>query len=529
MANVANNFLQYGINARSAYSVNNAANAPAIGNWTAVKVDAFLATTSGFAAQLYTDGQGNYRVAMRGTDELRGDLPPDVALATGRWHGQMTDAIRFMGEAILQIKASNAGRALTFDQIRDRIDGSGHSLGGSLYELSGKFWGTRGMNIDGPGVVGQSGLGEFSALKTEFRVKGLTELQDNYNWQPGDFQSRTYTIIGSTGSHLSGAELYVSPKYENLNLAIQDSRSFYYVPSATTSLVISEGFAYIPLQLGSAIALHPMTAIFRSEGYADPEGSLRQQWIARNLANGLSASGYSAGSVQYEALGAGIAFQVTVIRDEQGRMVEIRVPGKLGNRTFETMGPPISSAARSNGAVENLGITDPASTIRSVVVSAVPELGTPARNSANYIINNGANSQSITVGTGGTISDIWLIQRNAGNKFTLEEFGRAILASNPEIADINQVRSGQIIYIPQKLVDGSVTYHYAGGTSINSNSQSGEYHMVVPNSAGGGQTVYSRTYDGNGTGGEGYTVRQVQTNAAGEIGVGEIGVRVKLS
>ena len=107
MANVANNFLQYGINARSAYSVNNAANAPAIGNWTAVKVDAFRAASSGFAAQLYTDGQGNYRVAMRGTDELRGDLPPDVALATGRWHGQMTDAIRFMNHVNHGVRSCN--------------------------------------------------------------------------------------------------------------------------------------------------------------------------------------------------------------------------------------------------------------------------------------------------------------------------------------------------------------------------------------------------------------------------------------
>ncbi len=147
---------------------------------------------------------------------------------------------------------------------------------------------------------------------------------------------------------------------------------------------------------------------------------------------------------------------------------------------------------------------------------AVPEnLGTPARNSANFITSNATDR--VTVGAGGTVSDIWLLQKNAGNVFTLEEFGKAILANNPGITDINAVQAGQVIYVPQKQTDGSVTYNYAGGASINSNAASGEYHMVVPNTEGGGQTVYSRTYDGNALGGESWTVRQVSTNAVGAI------------
>ncbi|MBK9573141.1 MAG: hypothetical protein IPO43_10610 [Rhodoferax sp.] len=69
-----------------------------------------------------------------------------------------------------------------------------------------------------------------------------------------------------------------------------------------------------------------------------------------------------------------------------------------------------------------------------------------------------------------------------------------------------------MIYVPQKQADGSVTYHYAGGASVNTNAANGEYHMVVPNSEGGGQTVYSRIVNG-----EGWVVSQVSTNGAGAV------------
>ena len=171
MTNVTDKFLDYGVNASTAYGTNNSATAPVVNGWKPVEVTRFTATSTGFAAQLYTDGAGHYRVAMRGTDG-KDDVPPDWALATGQWHPQLTDAVRFMGEAILQIKRSDAGRDLTLDQIRANLDGSGHSLGGALYELSAKFWGTAGMNIDGPGVTAQLDARSLQISRPSFATKG---------------------------------------------------------------------------------------------------------------------------------------------------------------------------------------------------------------------------------------------------------------------------------------------------------------------------------------------------------------------
>jgi hypothetical protein len=68
MSNVAQNLLQYTTNAMAAYGSNNAASGAMPAGWTAVRVDRFEASTTGFAGQLMTDGQGNYRIAIRGTD-----------------------------------------------------------------------------------------------------------------------------------------------------------------------------------------------------------------------------------------------------------------------------------------------------------------------------------------------------------------------------------------------------------------------------------------------------------------------------
>ena len=153
-------------------------------------------------------------------------------------------------------------------------------------------------------------------------------------------------------------------------------------------------------------------------------------------------------------------------------------------------------------------------------------LNTPARNSANFITDNGINSHTATIGVGGTISDLWLLQKNSGNNFTLNEFGKAILASNPSITDINIVRPGQVIYIPQKLNDGSTTYNFAGGASVNQNTATGEYHMVVPNSGEqGGFTVYERRTDGD----AGYVLRQTTTNAAGGVTFESVGYQETLA
>ncbi len=143
--------------------------------------------------------------------------------------------------------------------------------------------------------------------------------------------------------------------------------------------------------------------------------------------------------------------------------------------------------------------------------SSPPDLGTTARDSAALVSASGSNSHTVTLNSGGTVSDIWLLQKQAGNVFTLEEFGKAILVNNPGITDINRVREGEVIYVPQKQTDGSVTYTYAGGATINTSANGNEYHMVVSNGEGG-QTIYSRTYEEFG-----YRVKQVNTDTMGQV------------
>ncbi len=142
-------------------------------------------------------------------------------------------------------------------------------------------------------------------------------------------------------------------------------------------------------------------------------------------------------------------------------------------------------------------------------VISVSGLGT-TRNSASYITY--ANDHMAVIKSGGTLGDLWVAQKNSATGFANEQdFYKAVLASNPNITDVNHVAAGQTVYLPKKMADGSVTYNYAGGASVNSNATTGEYHMVVPN-AEGGQTIYSRTVDGD----AGYVVKQVSTNTEGE-------------
>lgn len=164
------------------------------------------------------------------------------------------------------------------------------------------------------------------------------------------------------------------------------------------------------------------------------------------------------------------------------------------------------------GALQNSQALVPTSNGQSWANAPAGTTAPVVKTPQSYFTDNGANSHSVTLKDGARLDYIVMAQKNAGNNISLAD----LQASNPNISNINNVSAGQLIYIPQKLVDGSTTYHYAGGTSINSNAATGEYHMVVPNTDGnGGQTVYSRSYDGNALGGEGYTLRQSSTNTAG--------------
>lgn len=79
-----------------------------------------------------------------------------------------------------------------------------------------------------------------------------------------------------------------------------------------------------------------------------------------------------------------------------------------------------------------------------------------------------------------------------------------------------------LIHLPEKLKDGSITYNYANGVSINSNRVNGEYHMLVPDGSGG-TIVYSRKADESG-----YTVREIHTDKTGAVTLDFTGTQASL-
>lgn len=170
------------------------------------------------------------------------------------------------------------------------------------------------------------------------------------------------------------------------------------------------------------------------------------------------------------------------------------------------LGIKIYALTHPDGTTINTQFSQP-----TIAVNTLPPTDAAARNSTNLVTVNDTTGTSFTVKSGGAVWDGYALQKNKTSGFTdWNEYQAAIRESNPDIADINQVKIGQVVYQPQKLSDGSITYNYAGGASINSNAITGEYDMVVPN-ADGGQTVYSRTVDAE----AGYTVREVSTNKFG--------------
>jgi len=132
-----------------------------------------------------------------------------------------------------------------------------------------------------------------------------------------------------------------------------------------------------------------------------------------------------------------------------------------GLRTYQNaaaIGNALNVAGYGQNPMLQLGLdTDPVvrpgldfSSNVSPSVTPPPDLDTPSRNSAGYFTANDAHS--VVVGAGGTVSDLWVTQRNAANGFaSANEFYSAVLASNPGIADINSIQVGQTLYLPRNL------------------------------------------------------------------------------
>ena len=195
------------------------------GNYVVVPVADFKAASPHFQAALYKDpATGRYRIAFAGTNDLAGDLAADGVLATqdiaalartfvGDWHPQMSDALDFAFEAFKQIRTELRRMGVekpTLDQIRAQVDVTGHSLGGAESELASQFFGLKGFNIDGPGVQVLTQHTEFAAMKQIVRQE-FPDLQEQYEFQPGDFTANSFSVVGTSGRHAEGVVHAATP------------------------------------------------------------------------------------------------------------------------------------------------------------------------------------------------------------------------------------------------------------------------------------------------------------------------------
>lgn len=300
---------EFGYLSQQAYSMNNQATGPVVAGWTPVHVDGFTATSSSFAAQLYTDGNGHYRAMIRGSDDAMDFASADAKFAAGAWDAQMADAIRFVGDAMLRVQGQSA-TPLSMDQLRASFEVGGHSLGGGLSELDSKFFGIGGMSIDGPGALGPTQSAQFQALKDELRANGLTGPQDDYAMPPGTFEARQYTVVGTAGTHLSGVDLVASDKLQTYLDGISN------VPSSVWAFDMGAiAVAKAAEGIGLTAAEHPLGNILGAEGIPT-----FAEW---NLQHGLSPSGLVVGTSKVVDIGNLGAVTVTASRDAAtGQMVE---------------------------------------------------------------------------------------------------------------------------------------------------------------------------------------------------------------
>ncbi|MEO8389890.1 putative Ig domain-containing protein [Polaromonas sp.] len=226
----------------------------------------------------------------------------------------------------------------------------------------------------------------------------------------------------------------------------------------------------------------------------------------------------------------GVAKVKTVVINAAQRLAGVDI-GPYSDPMGSGDGAAIMDAAAGLSATNLIAkaIEGAASTVPAAIAPPIEPLR-PSSN--NFVLTAGSNSHVAAL-TGpivdasgkqwsGGVLDIVAVERSRGNLITLQD----VIANNPDITNINNVKAGQVIYIPQKLSDGSVTYHFGGGASINQNSASGEYYMVVPNSnSSGGFTIYERKADGD----AGYVVRQKTTNLAGDVVFESLGFQETLN
>lgn len=217
--------LKYSSEARAVYGSGPGTPPRSTAQFDVVPVLEFRASSDSFQAALNKDPvSGKYRIAVAGTDDLTGDLAADGALTAqnllvkvsgfaSSWHPEMSDALDFAFESLKQIRTDLVREGFdkpTLDQIRSRVDVTGHSLGGALSELVHSFFGLDGANIDGPGVKALTEFPEFTAMQAKVR-ETFPELQDKYVTEPGGFVANAFSIVGMAGTHLEETSFQASP------------------------------------------------------------------------------------------------------------------------------------------------------------------------------------------------------------------------------------------------------------------------------------------------------------------------------
>lgn len=350
------NYLPYAI---GSYGAGPGSPALQVGNAVPVNVKLFDATpNSGFQGTLYKDTvTGKYTVAFAGTNDATDALSPDSRLATGNlltslgvgaWDPQMSDALKFTFEAFKQIQTeykAEAGKDLSLDDIRSMVNVTGHSLGGSLAEMTAKFFGLSGANIDGPGVQAPIQQSEYGALQNQVK-EVFTDLKASYTLDKSQFGSYSYTVVGVAGTHIEGIEVEKTSRAvaaETAMYTAAGSAAGNFVPGMLVSAVVAGGTAaWHPS--GSILAEAEAAAGVASTGSlpSSPFDMLHHgrtmpvlvgnsstlsaiqlaadaQTVQNNVANGLSPTGVALeGGTQHRGM-----FDVSAYRDlETGRIVE---------------------------------------------------------------------------------------------------------------------------------------------------------------------------------------------------------------
>lgn len=120
-----------------------------------------------------------------------------------------------------------------------------------------------------------------------------------------------------------------------------------------------------------------------------------------------------------------------------------------------------------------------------------PEPATPTPRAPSTTFVNTTDAHTAVLSSGGTLSDIALLQKNAGNPISVDDLRQA----NPALhinADASNVPAGVTLNIPTRSGD-NLTIHTPDGGSITINTKTAETTTLTPTPTGGYTQVVSTT------------------------------------